>query len=213
MPKRPRALQRPDVKPIEEWDDEELQRGRMRSSAGTFVGRSPHIPPEVYQQIRGELNRRKLLKAADIIRDSLEAGVRILRSIIDDPGARDADKLKAAELLMDRAWGKAMQPIVVARTAQADKPVWELAVEDYVNQIDDEQKAIARRTFARHGHFASPEAEAAYWREQYERLRDSGVVEGTSHEVVDAEVVEDDARRMAGLIDEDLMGELVDEER
>jgi hypothetical protein len=62
-----------------------------------------------------ELNRRKLLHAADIIRDTLEEGVAILGSILRDPEARDADKLKATEMLMDRAWGKPLNPIIVGR--------------------------------------------------------------------------------------------------
>jgi hypothetical protein len=143
MPRKETALDR--AKPIEEWDDEELQQHRPRNKHGKFQGRPPAVPPHILRQVRAELNRRKLDRAADIIRDTLEAGVAILGEILADPEARHADKLKATEMLMDRAWGKAVQPLIVGRTPEAEKAPWELAIEDFALTFADEKIALARR--------------------------------------------------------------------
>lgn len=37
----------------------------------------------------------------------------VLCEIMDDEGAKDSDRIKAAEVIMDRAWGKAVQAVDV----------------------------------------------------------------------------------------------------
>jgi hypothetical protein len=137
------ALDNP--KPIEEWDDEELRQGRIRNSKGTFAGKPPRIPPHIFRAIRSEETRRKLLHAADIVRDSLEDAVSLWREIVNDPSAKESDRLKASELIAERAWGKAITPVVVGRTTDAEKAPWELAVDDFVLAMGDEKLNRARQ--------------------------------------------------------------------
>lgn len=40
-----------------------------------------------------------------------ELGINSLRSILTNPEAKDADKIKASEVAFDRAWGKSVQAI------------------------------------------------------------------------------------------------------
>lgn len=51
-----------------------------------------------------------------------EKSVNALKSVLESDTAKDADKLKAAEIVMDRLLGKATQPIV-ADVHTEEKPV------------------------------------------------------------------------------------------
>lgn len=51
-----------------------------------------------------------------------DKAVSALQAILDDPDARQGDKLRAAEIVLDRLLGKAAQPIV-ADVHQEEEPV------------------------------------------------------------------------------------------
>ena len=51
-----------------------------------------------------------------------DKAVAALTKILDDPDAKDSDKLRAAEIVLERLLGKAAQPII-AELHQTDEPM------------------------------------------------------------------------------------------
>ena len=51
-----------------------------------------------------------------------EKSVAALNRILDNPEAKDSDKIRAAEIVLDRLLGKAAQPII-AEMHQTDEPM------------------------------------------------------------------------------------------
>ena len=99
------------TKPIEEWDDEELEREQLRNRNGKFEGRPPSVLQSVRKQITAERTRRKLGSARDAFIRNIPDAVKIVYEILYDDSANDKDRLTAAQMLFDRVFGKAMQPI------------------------------------------------------------------------------------------------------
>ena len=103
-------------KPIEEWDLEELARGRARASDGTFSGRMPgFIDRAVHEQIvkrfesmvKGEMNQNAVgaLKVIDKILND---------DSVDDKGkpcTPAGTKLDAAKFLIEHVLGKPKQRV------------------------------------------------------------------------------------------------------
>lgn len=48
-----------------------------------------------------------------MFREATPRACEVLCQIINDESARDSDRIKAAEVIMDRAWGKAVQAVDV----------------------------------------------------------------------------------------------------
>jgi hypothetical protein len=92
-----------DPSKVDEWDDEELRRGRRRDRNGKFTGRDPVvIPTAVYR----EMVRRSIRKAEVEMTTNLEAACKMLTGVIGDMEAEDRDRIKAAEILLNRVMGK-----------------------------------------------------------------------------------------------------------
>jgi len=92
-----------DPDSVKGWDDEELHRGRRRDKNGKFTGRDPLVvPTDCYR----EMMRRQLSKAKLLLVDNLEEACKALTEIIASAGAEDKDKIKAAQLLIDRVMGR-----------------------------------------------------------------------------------------------------------
>lgn len=109
-----RALLMADRKPIEEWDDEELARGRQRDKNGTFLGRKPKwIDAETHEEIIRRLQGR--------IREGVQvASVQAIQTItdlltndeVDDKGKPKVPagvKLQASTFLVEHVIGKPQQ--------------------------------------------------------------------------------------------------------
>lgn len=102
-------------KPIEEWDMEELARGRCRAADGSFRG----MPPKF---ITREIHERAMERFKTLVRDELNArSLTALTTIqfvlqseeVDDKGkplVPAGVKLDAAKYLLDHVVGKPMQP-------------------------------------------------------------------------------------------------------
>ncbi len=108
-----------------DWTDDDLCRG-YRSP------RSTKLPARIPRAIHDELVRRKLSKAYDLLRDSLVDAVRVLIEIVQSPAASEADRIRAATLIMDRVMGKAPEQINVS---VEQEPPWAVAIRDmYASQ-------------------------------------------------------------------------------
>lgn len=103
-------------KPVEEWDDEELARGRPRNAAGDFRGMPPkYLPREIHERA---LERFKTVVKQRMNYQTLDA-LRTVEFIMtsdetDDKGKPVVSanvKLQAAQFLIEHLMGKPTQPI------------------------------------------------------------------------------------------------------
>ena len=102
-------------KPLEEWDLEELARGRPRNAVGDFRGRPP-------QYMTRELHERAVERFKKTVREDMNAhtvtALETIRMIltseeIDEKGkplVAAGTKLDAAKFLLEHVVGKAVQP-------------------------------------------------------------------------------------------------------
>lgn len=105
------------------WSEEELIRGQKKGKNGRWTGRKPKVVPAV---IHNELTRRRMGEAYDVMRDDLVGAVQLLGVVVRDPDASNRDRLKAAELIMDRVLGKATERVEVKLSPEP----WEQLVVD-----------------------------------------------------------------------------------
>lgn len=103
-------------KPIEEWDQEELARGRPRDKSGGFRGAPPAF-------ITRELHEEAMSRFRQFVRDGMQGatiiGVETIEKILKDDERDDngkpivtaATKLEAAKYLVDHLLGKPKQRV------------------------------------------------------------------------------------------------------
>ena len=75
----------------------------IRNSSGKFkkgVSGNPNGRPKIPQEFK------------DIVKANTVKAINTLVNIMDDASAKEADRIKAAEIVIDRAYGKAAQPIM-----------------------------------------------------------------------------------------------------
>jgi hypothetical protein len=123
-------LAEPDT--VEEWDDEELERGRRRSADGTFKGFSPSV---VSIEVHRERMRRTLVNANNLFRESAERAVEVLREIMDSPFSEDRDKIAAAKIVIERTMGKTPDRVEVSLAT----PKWMEALKGGIVMIDSDE--------------------------------------------------------------------------
>jgi len=109
-------LQQLYQKPIEEWDEEELARGRPRAKDGTFKGRRPkYIDAALHEKI---VERFQHVVKADMNGQAVKA-LKVLSDILDDdrtdergkPIVAGGTKLDAAKFLIEHVIGKPKQRV------------------------------------------------------------------------------------------------------
>lgn len=116
---------------VEDWDDDELRHGYRKSKDGTFSGRPPALVPlKAYK----ELLRRRLRETEQIMVDSLPAAARTLQAIMESPFAEDRDRIKAAQLLIERVMGKAIERVELGLNAD---PPWMEALKGGIVDVDE----------------------------------------------------------------------------
>jgi len=103
-------------KPIEEWDSEELARGRPRDKNGNFQGLAPSY-------ISRELHEEAMSRFREFIRDGMNANTNIAIKTIEEiltsketdengkPLVTAATKLEASKYLIDHVLGKPKQRV------------------------------------------------------------------------------------------------------
>jgi len=101
-------------KPVEEWDAEELARGRPRDKNGNFQGQPP-------QWITRELHEESMTRFRQVIRDGMNirtnTALTVIKSILDSTDTDDngrpivspSTKLDAAKFLVEHVLGKPKQ--------------------------------------------------------------------------------------------------------
>lgn len=114
---------------LSKWDEEELRRGRKRDSTGIFRGRDPVV---VAKAVHDELVKRTLDEANKLLQDNLQAGLEILVEIMKDQRVDAKDRLKAIEMITNRAMGKEPQKLEVQTEGK-----WQVAIADSIVSLPD----------------------------------------------------------------------------
>jgi hypothetical protein len=89
------------IKPLDEWDLEELAHGYPRNKNGRFSG---VVPKWAYGPVRAECRKRLKTKALDMVAEQLNHAIRVLVDLLDDEDSRI--RLQAATLIMEYCVGK-----------------------------------------------------------------------------------------------------------
>lgn len=115
--------------PVEELDDEELAREKLRDKNGKFSGRAHEIVPRaIRKRIQTELFRRLQLTIQEQSFDYIAN----LQDIASDTSASPTERMKASTYLLERVIGKVPEKVEV--TAEV-KP-WEGIVTGITNDLD-----------------------------------------------------------------------------
>ena len=127
---------------------EELVRGKLRDKNGTFTGRPPAwVPTEFHRACIRELMRRgKEMWQLNYL-EAITAMTEIAAGKVK--GASPADRLRAAQFVIERLEGKTPEIVLVGH----DEP-WQVLIDDIVAQVPDEQIQAARA--ARYGQAGLP---------------------------------------------------------
>lgn len=97
---------------VQDLDDEEISKMKVRAKDGTLPGRGRKIPSHLAQQFHQEAIKRANAK----FREALSAAVQTLADIATDPDVKEADRIKAANIIVDRVLGKAVETVRVEDT-------------------------------------------------------------------------------------------------
>lgn len=112
------------------WSDEELLRGQRKDRNGRWTGRPPKVVPLAVHQ---ELTRRRMSQAYELLREDLGSAVRLLIKVVKDENADTKDRIKSAELIINRVMGKAPERIEVTTRSR-----WEDALDAMLVMSDDD---------------------------------------------------------------------------
>lgn len=97
---------------VRDLDDDEVAKMRVRGKDGGFSGRPPMVPSHLAQQFREEYFRRTM----DRFRSAAPGVSQSLVDIATDPDEKTSDRLKAMDMLLNRAFGRAPETIKVETT-------------------------------------------------------------------------------------------------
>lgn len=103
-------------KPLEEWDTEELARGRPRDQNGNFTGATPKwITPALVLEAKRRLQLRAFGDLSMAVGDAVKAVHKIIKSTDIDENGRPLvstrDRLDAAKFVIEMVLGKAKQRV------------------------------------------------------------------------------------------------------
>lgn len=122
--------------------NEELARGQLKAADGTFRGRPPSwVPRDFHREALRELMRRGRV----LWQENYVEAVRVMTDIAMGKikGASPAERLKAAQYVVERMEGKIPDRVEV----QVDAP-WQEAIMDIVAEVSQEQIDAGRRVLA-----------------------------------------------------------------
>lgn len=104
---------------LDEWDDEELYRGYSRAKDRSFRGRPPTVVPIALYQ---EFIRRQLRRAEQGFVDDLAETVKVVKDIARDENVDPDTRLRAANMIFDRALGKPKDRIELVGRLEQQEP-------------------------------------------------------------------------------------------
>lgn len=92
---------------VKDLDDEEVRRGQVRGADGGFTGTRPAVPSHLVEQFHKEHLARVMSKFKDGVGDA----VQLLVDAVTDPDVKMETRVKAADMLINRVFGKAPETI------------------------------------------------------------------------------------------------------
>lgn len=97
-----------DPSSVEDWDDEELARGRRRDRNGKFTGADPKVvPTHVYHEVvRRSIRRAQLTLHEGGTEAATVKAIQTLVAIMDSKAADEKARVAAAKIILDRGLGK-----------------------------------------------------------------------------------------------------------
>lgn len=91
-------------KPLDEWDIEELARGRPRDSNGKFTGHPPKwITPAILKEAQRRFQGEAIRKMSGFVGSS----IKVIASIMMDPDQDAKLRMEAAKFIIEHVIGKA----------------------------------------------------------------------------------------------------------
>lgn len=129
-------LENPDQ--LDSWDDEELMWGtRRHPRTGKLPTRLPNfIPAKVHQ----ELTKRVMSRARHRFAAELEYAIKAHCSIIRDVTLPAIVRLRAIDMLYDRVFGKAAQPILLS--TDADDLPWKKMMSSAIVATEEQAEEV-----------------------------------------------------------------------
>jgi hypothetical protein len=113
---------------VEDLDDEELDKLQFKDRHGRFTGRPPALSTAQSRALHAEWRKRIARRFEAEAVNAME----VMRQIMTSRGAKDTDRLRAAEMMLARSLGRETQTVVnVAAT-------WEDFEEGTVVEVDRE---------------------------------------------------------------------------
>lgn len=140
--KRKRPLNRPPERyrafmdgtlSVEDLDDEEIARGRLRAKDGTFKGNVPAVLPREFMlamQREGQKRFQEFVREA--VPEAQKAVLELIKSKHLQPG--DATRLKAAEMILERFAGKIVDRVEV----KAEISNWEHVANQILVDVEED---------------------------------------------------------------------------
>lgn len=114
---------------VEDLDDEELRRGQLRASDGTFKGRPPLlVPREFYEAITREMIDR----GNATMRSHMEASIGVIAELMTNKRTPARERLAAAQYMLERTAGKIPEKQIV----QAQVSKWEQVLDEVTFDAD-----------------------------------------------------------------------------
>ncbi|UVF61333.1 hypothetical protein SEA_SPARCETUS_4 [Microbacterium phage Sparcetus] len=146
--RRPRKIKRVEITrldklisgelTVEDLDDEEIQRMQLRNNQGDFRGRAPlYIPRELAMAFRQEHFRRFSREMQEMTPIAIKAIKELATSRHLMPG--DATRLRAAELILERNFGKVTQSIDSHVTVDKGKTFDDFVGEAIIDVEEDDE--------------------------------------------------------------------------
>jgi hypothetical protein len=120
--------------PIKDWSDEEVRRGRPANVDGTFTGAWPKLSGKEHAVLKRELLTRGQHKIDAMYMDVLE----VLHDVALN-GEKDADRVKAADLLVQRAAGKVPERIEIKSSDPWQDILDDVLADDVLQRVSTEQ--------------------------------------------------------------------------
>lgn len=105
---------------VQDLDNDELARMQVRSADGSFAGRRRAVPSHIAQAMQ----REGIKRATEMFRVAAPRAVKRLIEIAEDPETKDADAIRAMDILLNRGLGKQPETVLIE-----EKSKWEDAQE------------------------------------------------------------------------------------
>ena len=119
---------------VEDLDDEEIRRMRVRGADGGFAGRRPNLPTHIAQAMTNEAIRR----AQEKFRNAAPRAVEQLIEIANDPDVKPGDRIRALTLVLERSLGKVPDTVRVEAADAWGKMLREASPDQIDRSLGDE---------------------------------------------------------------------------